>query len=96
MAKKLIVVLLLVVMPLCISAKIYYVPSAQYPTFQDALNKASDGDTILVTPDIYAMGYSTQGKDITVGIDATEPDDLEAPDSTHTGPTEPFPPTPVE
>lgn len=50
-----------------------YVPSANYPAIQSAIDDANNGDTIIVSPDTYKENINFSGKLITVT--STDPND---------------------
>ena len=90
----LIVALLLVVMPLVGTAEVIRV-SLDVPTVEAGVALADDGDTLLIPVGMSYSYVDAGDKDITVGVDALEPEGA-IPDSTVYGPNNPFPDTPVE
>ena len=95
MSTKWMAVLMLLVLPLAISAKVFHVPQ-QFPTVHEAVMVAVDGDTLVVPEEIYnSSSFTLEGKELVVIVDAIEPSDAPF-DSTIYGPREPFPATPLE
>ena len=94
--RKLIGIVLMLALPLAISANMIWVPD-QAPTLEVAVDLAMVGDTVVVPIDVY-YSYTTiddQGKNLFWMVYAIEPSDAPF-DSTIYGPREPFPATPLE
>ncbi len=94
MLKKLMAGILLVTIPICLSANIIDI-SAEGFTVEEAIFLAADNDTIIVSDPAEAEVVASSNKDLTAALDEIEPPDAE-PDSTIYGPNNPFPPSPVE
>ncbi|MBZ0263800.1 hypothetical protein K8I28_03955 [bacterium] len=94
MKRKWLVGIVAVIFPLILFASVWEV-GVDTQSVNEAIFYAQDGDTILIPESMSSQSYDLQGKDLTLGITALEPEDAE-PDSTIYGPNNPFPASPVE
>jgi len=94
MLKKLMIGILLVAIPICISANIINISTDGF-TVEEAIFIAAEKDTIIVSNAFEAECVNFSEKDLTAEMAAIE-DSTMKPDSTIYGPNLPFPHSPAE